>query len=206
MASGDCKSRYVLGIILILSMVASCSGIPILKVNYHMPLVRPDGIREKSVFLVVEDERPTKGFLGPAAASDFERVSSDLSFSLTKDNEDAVTIGIYDPRSLFMEAFKRRLEELGVQVAPERQAGLIVLVIALKEFSLDLIDRKWMAKISYEAKVEKDGRVLYRYDFQGEGERLKLVGTSQADLLMSDIFTDVLNRFDLKKVFSERIQ
>ena len=206
MAPRDCKSRYILGIILILSMVASCSGIPILKVNYRMPLVRPDGIREKSVFLAVEDERQTKGFLGPAAASEFEPVSGDLSFSLTKDNEDAVTIGIYDPRSLFMEAFKRRCEELGVQVASERKPGLIVLVIALKEFSLNLVDRKWKAKISYEVRVEKDGRVLYRYDFQGEGERLKLVGTSQADLLMSEIFSDVLNRFDLKKVFSERIQ
>lgn len=195
--------KFFSGIILLTLAAVSCSTIPNPRINYHIPPPRPDSLKGKKISLILEDERRMKYVLGMGALDDFKDFSGSLSLSLTGDKGNEVPVGLFDTRSLFREAFIRRFEELGVKVATERVPGQITLVIALKEFSLDLIKRKWVCKMAYEARVEKAGLVIYKHDINGEGERLKLIGTKEADILMSEIFTDIINRLDLEEVFKK---
>ena len=197
--------KCAIGLVPLFFMAFSCSTIPVPRINYRLPPLSADNFKGKKITLLLEDARDKKGVLGEGALKEFGPFSGNVSLTLSGDKGENVTLGIFDPGSLFMEAFKKRFEDLGVQAVSTRLPGQMILVIVLKEFRLDLIDRKWVVKMGYEAKVEKDGLVIYRNNIKGDGERLKLMGNAQADILMSEVFTDVINRLDLKKVFSGSI-
>jgi len=99
------------------------------------------------------------------------------------------------------EAFKIKLENLGVEVLPEKTLGKLELVIVLKGFSLDLEGREWVAKMSYEASLIKGGATLATQLINGRAERYKLFGRDSADTLMGEIFTDMVNALDLPRLF-----
>lgn len=193
--------RNLLVLITILFMGFSCSVISTLSVDYSLPPSDSGALRGKEISLAFEDARKMKGILKGDAIDEFESFSGNISLSLKTGDETSVPLGLFDPGSLFIEAFKRRFEEIGVKAVAKGEGAPVLLTIVLKEFSLDLVKRKWMVKIGYEAVVKRDGRITYRNNIQGEGERLKLVGTTQADALVSEIFTDVVNRLDLERVY-----
>lgn len=189
-------------IFLFSAFVFSCSSIPELKIIYRLP-ERSDELKGMSVSLVFEDSRGTKTVLGEGAKNEFKFFAGNISMSLARGNEEGFLIGLLDIRSLFMEAFKNRLETLGVTVIPEKGKGEIDLVIDLKEFLLDLADRRWVGRIGYEARIEKSGKMLVKQSIRGEAERLKIIGHSQADEVMGSLFTDVMNRLDLPIMFKQ---
>lgn len=197
----DTYPKHIFVLIAILCLGFSCSAISTLNVNYRLPPADPGNVRGEKIALAFEDARETKRILKDGAFSEFESFSGNISLSLAGDDEEVVPLGLYDPKSLFMEAFRRRFKNIGVEAVREGGEAQVGLAIVLKEFSLDLVERKWIAKMGYEAVVKRGGRVAYRHNIRGEGERLKLVGTSQADALLSEIFTDVINRLDLEKVY-----
>ena len=194
--------KYAMVMIMILFLGFSCSTIPTLRMKYTLPPSDSDNLRGKEISLVFEDARGDNRILKGGAIDDFEPFSGNVALSLARDNEKSIPIGLFDPRSLFMEAFTRRFEDIGVQVTTEEGRAPVVLIIVLKEFSMDLVERKWIVKMGYEAVVKSSGRITYRNDIHGEGERLKLIGTEQAETLISEIFTDVINRLDLERVYN----
>ncbi len=192
----------ILGILMIVAALSSCATIHDIKMTYRLP-PGTDELRGKSVFLDFKDMRENKSILVGGALDDFRNFSGNISFYLARDQEKGFLMGLLDLRSIFIEAFDRRLGDLGVTVVSERDKSDIELVIALTEFSLDLTDRKWTARMSYEARAEKSGKTLSRQTIQGEAERLKLFGQDQADVVMSDVFTDSVNELDVPKLFGE---
>ena len=77
------------------------------------------------------------------------------------------------------------------------------MVIALERFLLDLVHRNWTVTMSYEARVIKNGKVLASQMISGEAERLRLVGRGDADKVMGEIFTDLVNRLDVARLFQQ---
>jgi hypothetical protein len=57
--------------------------------------------------------------------------------------------------------------------------------------------------MAYEARLSKDGKVLARQIVSGEGERMKIMGREQADIILGEVFTDLVNRVDLDRLFRE---
>ena len=192
----------ILGILMIVAALSSCATIHDIKVIYRLP-PESNQLQGKKVFLDFKDARKNKSILVGDAVDDFRNFSGNISFYLARDQENGFLIGLLDLRSIFMEAFDRRLEDLGVAVVSDRDKGDMELVIVLKEFSLDLIDRKWTARMSYEARAEKSGKILATQTIQGEAERLKIYGQEQANTVMSDVFTDSVNQLDVPKLFSD---
>ena len=182
--------------------MVSCATVPELRLNYRLPL-ESDTLSGKKMSLMFEDNRAEEHILGERAKWEFENFSGNISFSISRGSEPGFKIGVYDLPSLFMEAFKRRMENSGVQVVSGRKRGEIQLVIELKEFLLDLINRKWIVKIGYEAKLARDGEVLASQMISGQAERLKLVGRGQAHTVLGEIFTDLVNKVDLSKLFRQ---
>jgi hypothetical protein len=186
--------RYAMCMMMFL--ILGCASIPTLDVTYRLPLT-PEKRADKEVFLSVKDKRVQKELIGEGARADYEHFSGLISFYVAKGEGDGSKIGSYDISSTFQEAFKRRLENLGMTVLSEMRRGTIVLDIEVKRFLLDLVDKDWVVMMTYEAKLSKDDQLLYSQTISGQAERLKLVGRGQADTVTSQLFTDVVNQLDV---------
>jgi hypothetical protein len=112
-------------------------------------------------------------------------------------------VGAFDLPSLFKTAFSRRLENMGIEVLTEPEKTEPVIEIDLQNFLLDLVDRKWVAEISYEVRLIKDNKLLARETISGNAERLKMLSQSDAEKVLGEIFTDVVNKVDFRKLFQQ---
>ena len=190
-----------IGFFLVFSLMVSCATIPDLKVTYHLP-PKSDELMGRKVYLEFEDNRETKNILGKGASNEFRNFSGNISLSLVRDHGEGFLIGLFEVRSLFTEAFGRRLKNLGLTVVSESEEARVRMVILLEEFSLDLVNRRWIARTSYEARIVSSGDTLVKQSVNGEAERYKIVGHSQADEVMGELFTDAINRLDVVKLFN----
>jgi len=180
----------------------ACSSIAYVQLNDRVP-AKALALEGKKAFLSVEDERKTKEFAARGVKREFDNFSENIAYSVQKGAEPALKLGLYDAASLVKEAFRVRVESEGVEILPERKAGQVELVLALQEFSLDLVDRNWKVKFGYEVRLIKNGAVLAKQFANGEAERLKLMGTDQADAVVGDLFADVMNRMNVARLFRD---
>lgn len=187
---------------IVLLSFTSCGTTPELNVNYGLPQSSRQ-LEGNEVFLDFEDERTNKQIFGQGAQEEFKAFPGNFSLSIAQYGEDGFKIGLYDMKSLFEEVFKRKLEKQGMRVSLDDRTGKPELVIALKVFSLDLVKRKWTVQMTYEAKLIIDGQVRSRQTVSGSGERVKIIKHDQADILMGDVFTDVVNKLDVHKMFKQ---
>jgi hypothetical protein len=190
------------GIFAALLFTQACSSIAYIQLNDRLP-AKANALEGRKVFLAVEDERKTKEFAGRGVKREFDNFSETLSYSVRKGTEPPLKLGLYDAPSLVKEAFRLRIENEGVEIVPEKKASQVELVFVLQEFSLDLIDRTWKVRLGYEARLVKNGAVLSKQFATGEAERLKIIGTEQADAVVGDLFADVMNRINLVKLFRD---
>jgi uncharacterized lipoprotein YajG len=196
----DKKSVLAIMAGLVIMTLASCGTTPELKVNYSLPQSSSQ-LRGHDIFLGFEDNRPNKQIFGHGAQEEFKRFPGNFSFSVAQYGEQGFKIGLYDIKSMFKEAVKRRLESQGMRVSLSERAGRLELIISLQEFSLDLVKRKWRASMTYEARLIIDGKVRSRQTVSGNGERIKIIRHDQADILMGEVFTDIINKLDVYKMF-----
>ena len=188
--------------ILVLVALSACSPLPYLEVNYQLPL-RSDSLKGQRVSLDVEDARPLKDMIGRGAREDFWNFSNSISLAVARGSENGVRMGLYEPPSLLKEAFQKRLENAGAQILLGNEEGVPELRVIIQNLMLDLVDRRWTVQMAYEARLSKNGKVLARQIVSGEGERMKLMGRDQAETILGEVFTDLVNRVDLNRLFRE---
>jgi len=150
---------------------------------------------------MVKDARPKAVIVGNGAKEDFENFPGTISLSIARQNEPGLSIGLYDPPDLLKEGLRRKLENEGMELVSGQTLGEPELLIVLNEFLLDLVDRTWMVKMAYEAKLLKAGKVLVTRTVSGQAERFKLIGRDEADRAVGEIFTDMINRLDVLGLF-----
>jgi uncharacterized protein YdaU (DUF1376 family) len=189
-------------VLLMILFLWSCSPLPHLKVNYGLPS-RTEDLKGTKVFLVIEDMRSKKDILGPGGREEFPGFSGNLSFSVSRGTEPGFKVGVYDLLSLYRKACEKRLENEKVRIVTSKKESRAELRIVLQEFYLDLAKRKWKVRVAYEARLIQDGNLLAKQMVSAEGERLKLIGQTQADELLSEIFTDTLNKLNLDQLFRQ---
>jgi len=189
-------------VVLLTVFVVSCASIPELKVLYKLPAPSKD-LKGKKVFLAVEDVRKTKELFGEGAKQQFRNYIGNISLSVARYNETGFKIGPFPLPAMVKEGFKKRLENAGIEVLSERSHGEPQLLIVINRFILDLVDRTWIAKMSYEAKLMKEGTILAAQIIEGEAERVKVIGRKEADTVTGEIFTDMVNRLNLLRLFRQ---
>jgi len=64
-----------------------------------------------------------------------------------------------------------------------------------------LAQSRWIARIAYKAEFSYHGRSLIRR-YQGEGEKLRISGLTQAHQVMSETFSDTIHQLDVQELFS----
>jgi hypothetical protein len=192
----------MLRIFAVLLFTQACSSIAYVQLNDRLP-AKTTALAGKKAFLSVIDERKIKDFAGRGVKREFDNFSETIAYSVKKEAEPTLNLGLYDAPSLVREAFRLRVENEGVEIVPEKKAGQVELVLALQEFSLDLVDRFWKVRLGYEIRLVRNGAVLAKQFANGEAERLKIMGTDQADAVVGDLFTDVMNRLNVAKLFRD---
>jgi hypothetical protein len=188
------------GILLFCLMVGACSSIPRLDVSYVLP-AGPAVSTPKEIGLEVEDARTRQNIFGPAAAGQ-QGGNIRVASLYVGPRVDAVTPeGIYDVPGLMREAFKRKFTAGGLKPVTGAAETSPVLVIVVKEFFLDIEKHNWTGRIAYDAKLVVDGAVKITRSIEGTGRRLNVPGRPDADILIGELFTDCVNRLDLKSLF-----
>jgi hypothetical protein len=193
---------FLVGFSILALLTVSCATVPELKVLYRLP-ASSNQLEGHQVFFSLEDARESKSVLKEGARNEFKHFPGNIIYSIAKYEEAGFRLGPYELTDMIKDGFRRRFKNMGLQVLHGAETGAPELKIVLQEFSLDFAQRDWIAKMRYEARVMKDGRVLANQSISAQIDQYKIVGTSGADKAMGEVFTDAVNRLDVAKLFDE---
>lgn len=181
-------------------LLSGCAGRYYLMVDYELPLASQQ-LKGKNVQLWVEDKRETKVIMSPNARQQFKSFKDRYSLAWIMPNTERVLVGEHDLKLLFKTAFEKRLNLLGASIDTERNSHAPLLEVALESFAIDYKGRKWIADVGYRASLTKQGHPVTSERIRGSAERVRIIGRKGADMVVSDIFTDAVNRLDISKLF-----
>lgn len=188
--------------LILLILTGACSSKPFLIVDYQLP--SPSNTLEgKEVSPVITDIRENKAFLSESAKKSLREFNETYSLVVLKEDGSGNLLGVYEIDALLSEIFKQRLNNLGMQVPPPANKAEYELEIRLKEFKLDLAGRKWIVNMNYQAHLLKNGRLLAMQSVNGSAERLKVMGKSDAEKVLAELLTDMVNKLDIAKLFQQ---
>jgi len=201
------RNRWTFAIpALVLAFFAgACAPKPFLKVQYQLP--SPSSTLEgKKVILAVSDARPKKTLLSENARMSLKNFNETFSLVALREDGSGNLIGVYDLVSLLTEVFQRRLENEGIQVAAVADNALPELKIEISKLQLDFAERKWIVSMSYRASLLDNGTLLSKESVSGEAERLKVMGKSDAEKILGELLTDMVNKLNLVNLFQQARQ
>ena len=189
---------------ILLILTGACSSKPFLIVHYQLP-PPTNTLAGKEVSLAITDIRETQAFLSESAKKSFREFNATYSLVVLKNDGSGNLLGVYAVDALIAEIFKQRLINLGlqVQVSPSANKSEYELEIKLKEFKLDLTGHKWIFNMNYQANLLKNSRLVATESVNGSAERLKVMGKSDAEKLIDELLTDMVNKLDLAKLFQQ---
>jgi hypothetical protein len=196
--------RTCLLVSLWIGLAAGCTKPSYIDVTYRLPDAS-DHLAGRQVALDVRDARSDQTIFSESTREEFVFFTGLFALSLSTGEKDYLA-GTYDLAGLFREAFKQKLGYFGAVVIDAPQPGIPLIDVALKRFLLTKEKRKWIVDVSYEAQLRGDGRVLAMQTISGQGERTKIIGHGAAEKVISELFTDSINRFDFQKLFAEAAQ
>jgi hypothetical protein len=153
--------------------------------------------------LAVTDIRENKAFLSDTAKKSLMAFKDTYSLVVLKEDGSGNLLGIYDLDALVSEIFRQKLANSGVQVTESAESADYQLEIKLKEFRLDLANRKWVANMNYQAALIKNGSVRAMETISGSAERLKVMKKNDAEKVLSELLTDMANKLDLAALFQQ---
>lgn len=193
--------QYWAGIFAVMTslIVFSCGPKPVIKINYQPPATSTD-LSGISTAVVFEDQRADVSILDKNARRELRNFTGQFSYNLAME-EKSTKIGVYDLPNVMEKTLKERLKRMGAGVLDSPLDAEPVIVIMLKEFHLKFDDRVWIFSISYDAELKVDGKILAREVVAGSGNRVKIVGTGDADKLLSSVYSDVVNKLNIEKMF-----
>lgn len=191
---------YLLAGLMVLSVVWGCAEREYLIVDYSIPRATLQ-LRDQSVRLRVVDQRENRTIMSPSAASLFEAFNNRYSLAWVTPDKGKILAGEHDLADLFKKAFQKRLALMGAVTTTESQLQDPELTIALESFAIDLQGQKWVAQVAYTATLTQAGHPVTKEQVHGDAERIRIIGRKGADMVISAIFTDVVNRLNLAALF-----
>jgi len=186
-----------ISIILAVGVLSSfCASKNFLTVNYQLPTESVE-LKDNRVALEVKDKREDTRIVTPSAQKALKNFTGHFVLNLTQENKDDRLVGAFSFSSMMREIFKKRLENAGVRVVAQEDIEAPIVEIVLKEFKLDLANRKWVIAMNYQANLIKQNRVVAGEKITGSAERLRVVSGKNAEILIGELVTDVVNRLNL---------
>jgi hypothetical protein len=198
----------LLSLSIMVFMMPSCSSVPMLNVHYKVP-DKTSQLAGKQVFLEIRDSRQDKEMFGEGAKEDFLNATETISLSVAEGSEKGFKVGMFPLPDLMKRIFQERLNGLGMSVASDKDMNGTSpkVVIDIKAFKLELtpgsIKRNWKASLTYGVEISGNGKTLAGTTITGQSERLRIIGKKEADLLASDLITDLVNRLDVQALLKQ---
>jgi hypothetical protein len=189
-------------LLLVTTLCFSCAKKSYIDVDYRLPTTA-DTLTGRTVFIETLDLRSDTEIFNERAKKQFEHFTGLFSLSLEMPDNQREVLGAYELPMLFETAIKQRLQKLGVGAADAPSPSVPVFQITINQFQINLIGQKWMADISYEASLTQDTQLVAREVVSGSAERLKMIGSGGAEKVIGEIFTDMINRLNIERLFQQ---
>ena len=197
------KRRIFLIPALILAFFAgACASKPFLKVQYQLPSPS-NTLQGKQISLTVSDMRSKETLVTETARKSLRDFKGTFSLVVLRDDGSGNLRGAYDLVSLFSEVFQQRLKNQGILVTTVADSTLPELKIEITEFQIDYANRKWIVGMSFKASILDNGILLSKESVSGQAERLKVMGKKDAEKILSELLTDVVNKLNLVGLFQQ---
>ena len=180
--------------------IGSCASKNYLVVNYQLPSETITA-KETEIVLIFKDRRAEQAIVTQSAKMALKDFSGNFALIVTSDSKNERLVGAFSLSSLMKSIFTQRLKNAGIRVASEDQGQATALEIILKAFKLDLVERKWVVQMSYQANFLKHNRFVSGETITGNAERLRVVGSKDAEKVIGELMTDAVNRLDLDALF-----
>ena len=184
---------------ILICIVAACAKPYYLKVDYNLP-EDPGQLAGQKVSLTVEDPRQNKAILSETAQKEFDLWDGTYALALngTPPPEPVETT---DLPTLFHQAIKTRLEAMQIEVVDVSVEGTPALIVTLEKVAVDLKGKTWHMQIDYKAQLSRDSSKIARETVSGQAERTKIMGMGGGAKVTGELFTDVINKLDVPKLF-----
>jgi hypothetical protein len=201
------RKRWIVTIpALVLAFFAgACTSKPFLKVQYQLPSPSST-LAGKKVTLAVSDMREEKAFLTENARKSLKDFDETFSLVVLAEDGSGNLTGVYDIVPFFTEVFQHRLKNEGIQVVEVADNPMPQLKIEITEFQLDLANGKWVVSMNYRAGLLDNGNPLSKESVSGEAERLKVTGKSDAEKVLTELLSDMVNKLNLVRLFQQARQ
>jgi len=195
-----CRIKTLTMVLFIALTIGSCASKNYLVVNYQLPSETITA-KETEIVLIFKDRRAEQAIVTQSAKMALKDFSGNFALIVTSDSKNERLVGAFSLSSLMKSIFTQRLKNAGIRVASEDQGQATALEIILKAFKLDLVERKWVVQMSYQANFLKHNRFVSGETITGNAERLRVVGSKDAEKVIGELMTDAVNRLDLDALF-----
>jgi hypothetical protein len=190
-------TKYLPMFVLILFTLSACTSLPYIKVNYQLPDKMPDKPVVTKIQLSVVDRRNNPDPLSITAREKLKNFHESYMLIMAPMGKDVPVEGVYDLKTLFEKVFRKRLDQMGIQVVDSTSLRIPKLEVAVTLFQLDLRDYKWYFKMSYVARLVKDGKVIVIQTVSGQAERVDVPGMDDSGTTVSEVYADLINQLDI---------
>ncbi len=188
-----------ISIILVVGVLSSfCASKNFLTVNYQLPTESVE-LKDARVVLRVKDKREDLRIVTPSAKKALKNFRGHFTLIVAQENKNDRLVGAFSLSSMVREIFKHRLENAGVRIVAEEDIGVPIVEIVLQEFKLDLPNRNWVINMNYQANLIIQNRVVSGEKITGSAERLRIISGKNAEIIIGELVTDVVNRLNLNE-------
>ena len=189
-------------VLLAASLTWSCAKKSYIDVDYRLPSSE-GSLSGRTVFVETRDLRNETEIFNKRAKDKFEHFTGLFALSLAMPEEQNKVLGAYTLPMLFETALEQRLQTLGVKTNSEPSAEIPTFQIRINQFRINLIGQKWLADVSYEVSLTQDTQLVAREVVTGSAERLKVMGIGGAEKVIGEIFTEMINRLNIERLFAQ---
>ena len=200
---GKNATKYLPIFVLILFALYACAPRPYMKINYQLPESTPEKPAVTEIRLSVVDQRSNPDPLSITARERLKDFHDSYMLIMAPQGKNAPVAGIYDLKTLFEKVLNKRLDRLEIRVADPAVSQIPKLEVVITLFQLDWIDYKWHFKMSYAARLVKDGNIIVNQMFSGQSERVDVPGADDSGTAVSEIFADLINQMDIAALLSK---
>ncbi len=186
-------------ILFICILTSACASKNFLTVKYQLP---PQTVERKEikVALAVKDIREDPVIATKSAKMALKNFTEHFALIVAQENKNDKLVGAFGLSSMIKEIFKHRLENAGVIVSAEENSSIPRVEIVLKEFKIDLQNRKWVITMNYQANLVKQDRIVAGQTVTGTAERMRVVGSKDAEIIVGELVTDVANQLNVNEL------